>query len=218
MRDKIESLVAEELARAKMGRPPEKLAGKKFNRLTILKVLSGAKCLCRCECGKEKIILSASIKSGHTKSCGCLSVETSSTHYKSSTRLYTIWGRMKARCNNKNYNEFYLYGGRGISICDEWVSDFMTFHEWAMANGYTDDLSIDRVNNNGNYEPSNCRWATNFEQANNKRNNRHITYNNAMLTLPQWSVISGINVKTLGSRLHRSGEAGVIAKLKEAGL
>ena len=111
---------------------------------------------------------------------------------------------MRERCYNKKHKSYENYGGRGIKVCDEWLESFVNFFEWAMQNGYQDNLTIDRIDNNGNYEPSNCRWVTYSEQANNKRNNRCYTYNGMTLTLKQWSERYHINYSALRDRLNRN--------------
>ena len=107
------------------------------------------------------------MKCGLTKSCGCLNSELArqraKTHGLSNERIYKTWQNMIYRCENKNYIEFARYGGRGITVCDQWRNDFMAFHNWAMSNGYQDDLTIDRIDVNGSYEPSNCQWLTRSE-------------------------------------------------------
>ena len=116
-------------------------------------------------------------------------------------RLYKTWRDIKERCGNPNIKN---YGGRGIKVCPEWENDFLVFREWALNNGYSDDLTIDRIDVNGNYEPSNCRWATNKAQANNRRSNILITYNGETHTISEWSDITGIKYWKIIQR-HRRG-------------
>ena len=144
------------------------LTGRRFGRLVALRRVesdSGGRTVweCRCDCGTIKCIRAAALTQGLTKSCGCL------RHGKSKTRLYHIWAHMIQRCEDPKSNRFHLYGGRGVSVCKEWREDFMNFYSWAIQNGYTDTLSIDRIDVDGNYEPSNCRWATMSEQNKNRR-------------------------------------------------
>lgn len=116
------------------------------------------------------------------------------------TRLHHIWVNMRYRCNNPNCSHYNRYGGRGIKVCDEW-NEYLVFKKWAMANGYDDSKSIDRIDNNGNYEPNNCRWATMKTQNNNRSSNNNITYNGETHTVAEWACIVGINENTLRSRL-----------------
>ena len=122
------------------------------------------------------------------------------------TRLYSIWHCMKVRCYIKSCLSYKNYGGRGIKICDEWKNDFISFYNWSLANGYKDNLTIDRIDVNGNYEPSNCRWVSKKEQDNNRRTNRFIEYNGIKKTIQQWAEEKGINTYTLRKRIRMYGE------------
>lgn len=159
------------------------LTGNKFHRLTVLGFIRkdrhyNSYWLCRCDCGNETAVTAGRLRSGHTKSCGCYSIEKAketcikrnTTHGLSEHRLYNIWCNMKERCFNPNNPDYIKwYGSRGITICDEWKNSFQSFYDWAINNGYSDELSIDRKDVNGNYEPGNCRWATAKEQVKNQR-------------------------------------------------
>lgn len=190
------------------------LTGKKYGRLTVLNREPNKKThtdmwKCQCDCGNFIITRASSLKRGTTQSCGCLQKEVlskmSSKHNMTHTRLYSIWRGMKARCYSKNMKEFEIYGGRGIKVCNEWLdkeNGFMNFYTWATANGYKDNLTLDRINNDGNYEPNNCRWLTMKEQAYNRRNNHYITYNNKTHTITDWGRYYNINTGTIYSRLQ----------------
>ena len=148
---------------------------------------------------------------GLIKSCGCLKKEQDKInlaghhkHLKSNTNLYTIWQDVKKRCYNPNYKSYSRWGGRGITVCDEWKNDFMSFYKWSVENGYQDGLTIDRIDNNGNYEPSNCRWVTQKEQANNRSSNIDITIGNSTRTLKEWCEIFELDYKVVNARYHRS--------------
>lgn len=189
------------------------ITGRKYGRLTVLrengKCNNGILWLCRCECGNEVNVLAYNLKNGHTKSCGCFQSEarskTHSTHMESKSRLYRIWRHIKSRCLNPNVCHYRYYGGRGISICQEWLNSYEEFAKWALSNGYSEGLSIDRIDVNGNYEPSNCRWTNAKVQANNKTNNRLIEYNGESHSLSEWSNILGISRLTISKRIDDYG-------------
>lgn len=153
---------------------------------------------CKCDCCNECDIAAGSLRNGLTKSCGCLNYEMMknceikySKHHLSGTRLYDCWRCMKRRCYEKSRHNYKDYGGRGITVCDEWLKDFKNFADWALLNGYSDELTLDRINVNGNYEPSNCRWATNKDQQRNKRNTHYITYQGVTRCLAEWAEVTG---------------------------
>lgn len=187
------------------------LTGKKFEKLTVIKRAddhiqkNGRRRLrweCKCECGNIVIVSGDDIKKGHTKSCGCLL----KTHGLTKTRLFSIMNHIKSRCYNKNHHAYNHYGGRGIKVCDEWLNDFKSFYEWSMANGYSDNLSIDRIDVNGNYEPGNCRWTNNKTQQNNTRFNKKLTYQGQTKNISQWAELLNIPYSTLYSRLTSGWE------------
>lgn len=188
------------------------LTGKKFNKLKVLKNMGKNEnrkyfWLCKCECGKEIIVKGDNLKNGHSKSCGCYKLERlkkrSITHDLSKHRLFKIFYGIKSRCYNKKDYHYKWYGSKGIKIYDEWLNDFKNFYDWAMANGYEEHLTIDRINNIGNYEPSNCRWVTMKEQCRNRTSNVYIEYKGEKKTIIEWSEITGIPFKTLYNRFSR---------------
>lgn len=196
------------------------LKGQKFGRLTVLSIdleksNKGRKTYwnCVCECGNEKSIRSDSLTSKtriKTESCGCLhsekareNISKNHSHKSSNTRLYHTWQGMKDRCYNKNSNSYNRYGNKGIVVCDEWINDFSNFKEWALKNGYDDNLTIERLDFNGNYESSNCTWITRPEQSNNRSSSIFVEYKGEKLNLKQWSDKLGIKYGTLNSRYKR---------------
>lgn len=179
--------------------------GRKYNKLTVLQKdcdNQRRKVICQCDCGNIVSVRLDHVKSNRTKSCGCLRKQVLLKHNLSQSRLYQIWEGMIQRSYNKKSSNYKNYGGRGITVCDEWLNDFVTFKDWAINNGYNDKLTLDRITVNGDYKPSNCRWVTMKEQSNNKRNNKYITYKDETKTLSQWSDFTGINAKTIQTRLR----------------
>lgn len=195
-----------------IGRPRIDTTGQRFGKLLVLED-RGETCLCQCDCGNTVEVKRAHMRKGHIKSCGCM--KGNPTHKMTKTRLHNIWLRMKSRCYYSKDIEYKRYGARGITVCKEWRNSFETFRDWALANGYTDNLSIDRIDVNGNYEPSNCRWATVLEQACNKRNNHFLTIDGERLTLSQWQRKYGIKSSTMGNWMFRYGEDYTIEKIRE---
>lgn len=166
---------------------------------------------CKCDCGNIINVRYNNLLNGSTKSCGCLkrerTIERSTKHGLSGsqgnyTRLYRIWLNMRRRCNNRRDQDYPYYGGRGIKVCKEW-DNYAAFHDWAMKNGYADHLTLDRINNNGDYCPENCRWATRKEQARNTRQNHFITFNGKTMTIAEWAEYLGVSSTVLRTRLYR---------------
>lgn len=199
------------------------IIGKKYGRLTVLKEVdsyirpSGQKekrFQCLCDCGNIVNIRKYPLTSGLTKSCGCIQKEVASKintkHGKSYTHLNNAYRTIKSRCYNVNNRDYKDYGGRGIKMCDEWRNDFMAFYNWAIENGYDEnktikEQSIDRIDVNGNYEPSNCRYVNIYVQARNKRRTKKYEYNGQMLDLKTISELKGVKYNTLWQRINKYG-------------
>ena len=192
------------------------MTGETYGRLTVLGLSDkkpGTNWVCQCTCGEKTIVLRGSLTRGLTSSCGCYKKEQVSklgktskrntSHGETGTRLYRIWTTMKQRCNNPNNEKYSSYGDRNIKIYDEWSDSYEAFAEWARSNGYEDDLSIDRIDNDDDYKPSNCHWATPIQQGNNRRDNVLVEYQNEEHTFADWARITGIHKSTLKNRYDR---------------
>lgn len=177
----------------------EDLTGKRFGRLVVVERADttnvSTRWKCKCDCGKDCIVLAQNLKKGHTTSCGCYREEIRPKqqlkHGYRHTRIYGVYGKLKDRCTNPDNPSYERYGGRGITICDEWANDPKAFCEWAYSNGYREDAeygecTIDRIDNDKGYSPDNCRIATEKTQANNRRSNLLIEHNGETKTLAQW--------------------------------
>lgn len=203
------------------------MIGKRFGRLTVIEQSDDTepgrpRYLCRCDCGNERVVRGISLRKGDTQSCGCIKKERAKAlseshikHGKTKTRLYRIWFSMRRRCYKSTSPDYARYGGRGITVCDEWKDSFQAFYEWSVANGYLENLTIDRIDNEGDYSPQNCRWVNAEVQNNNTRRNYYITHDGETLTLAQWAKKCGINKNTLYSRLTKYGWSIERALLKE---
>lgn len=192
------------------------IKGDKFNRLIVIdktneKSNNSYLWLCKCDCGNEIKVKKWNLTSGNTKSCGCLKIENikiaaqrNITHGMRHTKIYKIWESMKRRCNSEKTERYASYGGRGITYCEEWER-FEPFYEWAKVSGYEEGLSIDRIDVNGNYEPSNCRWVTLEKQSFNKTNNRKVSYEDKELTIGELAKATDKSYHLLYQRIVKLG-------------
>lgn len=211
----------------------QELEGKRFGRLLAIKevepiINDGHKYrayLCKCDCGTEKVVKAKQLIRGNTVSCGCyakemarkrgaeLSLKYQNIPNKCQSRLYTLWRGIKKRCNNENDPNFHNYGGRGITVCDEWRNDFQAFYDWAMESGYKEEIlpngnnkwTIDRIDVNGNYEPSNCRWVDMKVQSNNTRTNHLLEFKGETKNITEWSKEVGLPAYLIVQRINRLG-------------
>lgn len=195
------------------------LTGRRFGKLVVLE-RSGSRSnnacwLCQCDCGNRKVVCGVELRRGEAKSCGCLQKETvravMTTHghnkNKKRERLYGVWSGMLTRTRNPKSDNYKYYGGRGISVCEQW-RDYEVFREWALRTGYDEaakhgDCTLDRIDCNGDYCPENCRWVSHKEQVNNQRSNKMITYNGESHNLRQWADILNINYSTFKKYIHK---------------
>lgn len=191
------------------------ITGQRFGRLTVLRFdkidKRGEKFwLCQCDCGNVTSVSSSKLRSGYTKSCGCLQQEHrkkgfNRRHGMTNTKLYVIWQNMKHRCNDPNNIMFQHYGGRGITVCQEWLSGFEQFLKWAEAAGYHEGLSLERINVNGNYEPNNCKWITQTQQYLNRTDSHYLTAFGKTQTIKEWADECGIKYDTIERRINQYG-------------
>lgn len=191
------------------------ITGQKFGKLTAIKKAPSKRQNCGklvtyweciCDCGKVVEIKTINLRNNKTKCCNnCKTNKVGKNnpmykHGKTKTRLYKIWSSMKKRCYYKKHPHYKNYGGRGIVICNEWLNNFMLFYNWAINNGYQEDLTIDRIDVNKNYEPNNCRWINRKLQNINKRNNVYITYQNKTQTMSEWAKEFGLKQNVFRQR------------------
>ena len=202
------------------------LMGQRFGKLTVIeqaepyispKGHKAERWLCRCDCGKVKIVMRGHLCQGLTKSCGCYHSSNLSKrntkHGYAHEKLYALYRGIITRCNNPNHGDYQNYGAKGIAMCGEWKNDYQAFRDWAYANGYNEEIlpngrskwTIDRIDVNGNYEPSNCRWITIQEQACNRRSNYPIEFNGKKQTIAEWARELGITYMTLHDRILKFG-------------
>ena len=194
------------------------LTNKRFGRLAVIRLAGKNKWgnmlwLCKCDCGNDHVVPSAKLIQGKSKSCGCYAIEVKSnkatrhglTKGGVKPRTFTIWNNIKARCLNTRAINYKNYGGRGISICDEWMS-FEEFHKWAVNNGYRDNLTIDRIDNNGYYYPDNCRWISRGENAGRNRNTILLTVNSETKSISAIAREVGISRQMISKLYHLKGK------------
>lgn len=193
----------------------KRLEGQRFGRLVAVKEVGrtnngNAKWLCKCDCGGQKVVASYALRIGRTQSCGCIKAEQNyakGTHHETGSPIYKLWSCVKNRCYNQNDPKYPQYGGRGITVCDEWKTNYESFRDWCQDNGYKKGLTIDRVNVNGNYCPQNCRFSTQKVQQNNRTNNHLLSFRGETHTMAEWSDILGIPYRRLEHRINRGWSA-----------
>ena len=191
-----------------MGKALE-LTGQRFGKLVAIERCGEdrhghAKWLCLCDCGKETIAFGSLLKNGNTQSCGCYRLARISSHNLSKNKLYTEWWGIKTRCFNEKFKHYKDYGGRGITVCDLWKNSFDAFYEYVsrLPHFGEDGFTLNRIDNDGNYEPNNVEWADKITQANNKRNNRLLTHNGKTQTVAKWANETGIMSSVIIKRLN----------------
>lgn len=190
----------------------DNLIGTTFGRLTVIDHAESdsrghSRWVCECVCGNRVVIQGTNLKRGLTTSCGCRRVEVATEHVQThgmfGTPIYSTWAHMLQRCENPHNKLYHRYGGRGITVCDEW-RDFENFHQWAVENGYDPDLTIDRIDNDSGYYPENCRWADRTTQSNNTSQNRRIPYCGMTKTIAEWARLFEMDYGTLYRRIKKN--------------
>ena len=189
------------------------ITGNRYGKLTVVCRAENApkgisRWECKCDCGKVVIVRGNNLRSGAVKSCGCLIKDKNAnraTHNMSQTRLYRTWAGIKARCYYTSQPAYKSYGARGIKMCDEWLHSFDAFAKWALSNGYQDDLTIERIDNDKGYNPDNCKWIGLGEQANNRHSNIKITYKGDTRNLSEWCKIYGKDYYLVHNRMYKLG-------------
>jgi hypothetical protein len=182
------------------------LTGQRFNQLVALEYITTNRWLFLCDCGNKKVITSPNVKSGGIVSCGCHRERNRVKHGLTNHPLYYIHKNMLTRCYKVNSQDYFWYGQRGIIVCDEWRNNFQSFYDWAIQYGYSQSLTLDRIDTDGNYGPDNCRWLDRLGQANNRRNTKKITYNNQEYTLTELvDLIGKVNRRIAYGRINRFG-------------
>ena len=191
------------------------LTGRQFDRLYVAERAGSkngqATWLCRCDCGNMVVMEGRNLTNGYRKSCGCISVE-NAKNARHRDSLYSVWNGIKNRCYNPNTENYQYYGGRGITVCDEWLNDFEAFKKWMLEHGYDyskpyQEQEVDRKDNSKGYSPDNCRIVTHTQNARNTRNNKFLTYNGETLTAGGWAEKLGVPMARIKERMKKSDDA-----------
>ena len=190
------------------------LTGKRFGRWSVIRYIgynrsNGAIWECECDCGTIKNVIGKHLRNGNSISCGCYHSDELSkrltTHGKTNTRIYWIYRQMKYRCSNPHHCCYNIYGGKGITVCDDWANNFESFYNWSMEHGYTDELTIDRIDSSKGYDPSNCRWVSYKVQNNNTSRNVRYTINGETKTISEWCDIYNVPLNRVYNRTKELG-------------